>query len=239
MFITITPLYACSSAFSENQEYFEKQRWPPVWYLKEDDHYQRARKEREKEDFLSQKRQNKRKWLLWNLPPSPSNPSASSSSGSSAVIWRDEGEVLEMEEQSFWFSHSWFQIHVTQDTKQVYMLNVYQMWLQSFCIEAKQVNISSQTVKKLCRVLVVLSLSFKWRVKNCLSLKSIELIAVVVVYYFYYYSSLFINILNNLKFLYFLLLIQFEYIYVIVILDNINIENVDILFLFEIQFLFS
>ncbi len=94
-------------------------------------------------------------------------------------------------------------------------------------------------MKKLCRVLVVLSLSFKWRVKNCLSLKSIELIAVVVVYYLYYYSSLFINILNNLKFVYFLLLIQFEYIYVIVILDNINIENVDILFLFEIQFLFS
>lgn len=82
---------------AENQEYFEKHRWPPVWYLKEDDHYQRARKEREKEDFLSQKRQGKRKWVLWNLPPSPSNPSsssaasssssaASSSSGSSAII---------------------------------------------------------------------------------------------------------------------------------------------------------
>lgn len=98
LFITITQLDACSSAFSENQEYFEKQRWPPVWYLKEDDHYQRARNEREKEDFLSQKRQNKHKWVLWNLPPSPSNPSASSSSGSSAIIWRDEGEVLQMEE---------------------------------------------------------------------------------------------------------------------------------------------
>uniref|UniRef100_A0A8C2B705 Rho related BTB domain containing 2b n=1 Tax=Cyprinus carpio TaxID=7962 RepID=A0A8C2B705_CYPCA len=49
---------------AENQEYFEKHRWPPVWYLKEDDHYQRARKEREKEDYLSQKRQNKRKWWL-------------------------------------------------------------------------------------------------------------------------------------------------------------------------------
>uniref|UniRef100_A0A9J8BQR0 Rho related BTB domain containing 2b n=1 Tax=Cyprinus carpio carpio TaxID=630221 RepID=A0A9J8BQR0_CYPCA len=48
---------------AENQEYFEKHRWPPVWYLKEDDHYQRARKEREKEDYLSQKRQNKRKWI--------------------------------------------------------------------------------------------------------------------------------------------------------------------------------
>uniref|UniRef100_A0A8C2B6E7 Rho related BTB domain containing 2b n=1 Tax=Cyprinus carpio TaxID=7962 RepID=A0A8C2B6E7_CYPCA len=75
---------------AENQEYFEKHRWPPVWYLKEDDHYQRARKEREKEDYLSQKRQNKRKWVLWNLPPSPSNPSSSSSSssssGSSAII---------------------------------------------------------------------------------------------------------------------------------------------------------
>ncbi|XP_016149960.1 rho-related BTB domain-containing protein 2 [Sinocyclocheilus grahami] len=75
---------------AENQEYFEKHRWPPVWYLKEDDHYQRARKEREKEHYLSQKRQNKRKWVLWNLPPSPSNPSSSSSSssssGSSAII---------------------------------------------------------------------------------------------------------------------------------------------------------
>ncbi|XP_051540432.1 rho-related BTB domain-containing protein 2-like isoform X2 [Myxocyprinus asiaticus] len=71
---------------AENQEYFEKHRWPPVWYLKEDDHYQRARKEREKEDYLSQKRQNKRKWVLWNIPPSPSNPSSSSSSGSSAII---------------------------------------------------------------------------------------------------------------------------------------------------------
>lgn len=85
-------------AFSENQEYFEKHRWPPVWYLKEDDHYQRARKEREKEDYLSQKRQSKRKWVLWNLPPSPTNPSSSSSSssssGSSAIVWRDEGETV-------------------------------------------------------------------------------------------------------------------------------------------------
>ncbi|KPP67095.1 rho-related BTB domain-containing protein 2-like [Scleropages formosus] len=68
---------------AENQDYFEKHRWPPVWYLKEDDHYQRARKEREKEDFLYQKRQCKRKWLFWNLP---SSPSSSSSSGPSAVV---------------------------------------------------------------------------------------------------------------------------------------------------------
>ncbi|XP_063050665.1 rho-related BTB domain-containing protein 2-like [Engraulis encrasicolus] len=74
---------------SENQEYFEKQRWPPVWYLKEDDHYQRARKEREKEDYLYQKRQSKRKWLFWNLPSPPhasSSPPSSSSGSSSAVI---------------------------------------------------------------------------------------------------------------------------------------------------------
>ncbi|XP_056591865.1 rho-related BTB domain-containing protein 2 [Triplophysa dalaica] len=75
---------------AENQLYFEKHRWPPVWYLKEDDHYQRARKEREREDFLSQKRQSKRKWVLWSLPPSPSNTlsssAASSSSDSSAIV---------------------------------------------------------------------------------------------------------------------------------------------------------
>uniref|UniRef100_A0A8C1YKB5 Uncharacterized protein n=1 Tax=Cyprinus carpio TaxID=7962 RepID=A0A8C1YKB5_CYPCA len=68
----------------KNQEYFEKHRWPLVWYLKEDDHYQKAQKEREKEDYLSQKRQNKCKWVLWNLPSSSS--SSSSSSGTSAVI---------------------------------------------------------------------------------------------------------------------------------------------------------
>ncbi|KTF72677.1 hypothetical protein cypCar_00019018, partial [Cyprinus carpio] len=68
----------------ENQEYFEKHRWPLVWYLKEDDHYQKAQKEREKEDYLSQKGQNKCKWVLWNLPSSSS--SSSSSSGTSAVI---------------------------------------------------------------------------------------------------------------------------------------------------------
>ncbi|KAM9194829.1 rho-related BTB domain-containing protein 2 [Dugong dugon] len=72
----------------ENQEYFEKHRWPPVWYLKEEDHYQRARKEREKEDYLHQKRQPKRRWLFWNGPSSPSSSAASSSSpsSSSAVV---------------------------------------------------------------------------------------------------------------------------------------------------------
>ena len=73
----------------ENQEYFEKHRWPPVWYLKEEDHYQRARKEREKEDYLHLRRQPKRRWLFWNSPSSPSSSaagSASPSSSSSAVV---------------------------------------------------------------------------------------------------------------------------------------------------------
>ncbi|XP_043938894.1 rho-related BTB domain-containing protein 2 isoform X1 [Protopterus annectens] len=64
----------------ENQEYFEKHRWPPVWYLKEEDHYQRAKKEREKEDYLHQKRQPRRRWLFWNSPTSSSSQSPSSSS---------------------------------------------------------------------------------------------------------------------------------------------------------------
>ncbi|XP_010874297.1 rho-related BTB domain-containing protein 2 isoform X1 [Esox lucius] len=69
---------------TENQDYFEKHRWPPVWFLKEDDHYQRARKERDKEDYLYQRRQCKRKWLFWNLPSTPS--ANASSSGSNSVI---------------------------------------------------------------------------------------------------------------------------------------------------------
>lgn len=73
---------------AENQEYFEKHRWPPVWYLKEEDHYQRARKEREKEDYLHLRRQPKRRWLFWNSPSSPPSSAAASSSpsSSSAVV---------------------------------------------------------------------------------------------------------------------------------------------------------
>ncbi|XP_037761483.1 rho-related BTB domain-containing protein 1 [Chelonia mydas] len=51
---------------SDNQEYFERHRWPPVWYLKEEDHYQRAKKEREKEDIALNKHHSKRKWCFWN-----------------------------------------------------------------------------------------------------------------------------------------------------------------------------
>ncbi|XP_055518153.1 rho-related BTB domain-containing protein 2-like [Leucoraja erinacea] len=64
----------------ENQDYFEKHRWPPVWFLKEDDHYQRARRERDKEDYLCQKRQLKHKWFFWNTS------SSSTASSSSTVI---------------------------------------------------------------------------------------------------------------------------------------------------------
>ncbi|XP_056385863.1 rho-related BTB domain-containing protein 1 isoform X2 [Hyla sarda] len=54
------------SKSAENQEYFERHRWPPVWYLKEEDHYQRVKKEREKEDHILNKHRSKRKWCFWN-----------------------------------------------------------------------------------------------------------------------------------------------------------------------------
>uniref|UniRef100_A0A8D2LNV8 Rho related BTB domain containing 1 n=2 Tax=Varanus komodoensis TaxID=61221 RepID=A0A8D2LNV8_VARKO len=52
----------------DNQEYFERHRWPPVWYLKEEDHFQRVKKEREKEDIALNKHHSKRKWCFWNSP---------------------------------------------------------------------------------------------------------------------------------------------------------------------------
>ncbi|XP_038599955.1 rho-related BTB domain-containing protein 1 [Tachyglossus aculeatus] len=54
------------SKSSDNQEYFERHRWPPVWYLKEEDHYQRVKKEREKEDLALNKHHSRRKWCFWN-----------------------------------------------------------------------------------------------------------------------------------------------------------------------------
>ncbi|XP_033887272.3 rho-related BTB domain-containing protein 1-like isoform X2 [Acipenser ruthenus] len=54
------------SKLTENQEYFEKHRWPPVWYLKEEDHYQRVKKEREKEDVVLNKHHSRRKWCFWS-----------------------------------------------------------------------------------------------------------------------------------------------------------------------------
>ncbi|XP_069756837.1 rho-related BTB domain-containing protein 1 isoform X2 [Narcine bancroftii] len=50
----------------ENQEYFEKHRWPPVWYLKEEDHYQRVKREREKDEVGLHKHHSKRRWCFWH-----------------------------------------------------------------------------------------------------------------------------------------------------------------------------
>uniref|UniRef100_A0A667XDI9 Rho-related BTB domain-containing protein 1 n=1 Tax=Myripristis murdjan TaxID=586833 RepID=A0A667XDI9_9TELE len=63
---------ACEHSLTDctkNQEYFEKHRWPPVWYLKEEDHYQRAKKEREKEDIIMNKHQSRRRWCFWSTSP--------------------------------------------------------------------------------------------------------------------------------------------------------------------------
>ncbi|XP_006994271.1 rho-related BTB domain-containing protein 1 [Peromyscus maniculatus bairdii] len=57
------------SKSAENQEYFERHRWPPVWYLKEEDHYQRVKREREKEDLALKKHYSRRKWCFWHSSP--------------------------------------------------------------------------------------------------------------------------------------------------------------------------
>lgn len=40
----------------ENQEYLNEHRWPPVWYLKDSDNYQKCLAERDKENKPSLKR---------------------------------------------------------------------------------------------------------------------------------------------------------------------------------------
>uniref|UniRef100_A0A8C6IF37 Rho-related BTB domain-containing protein 1 n=1 Tax=Mus spicilegus TaxID=10103 RepID=A0A8C6IF37_MUSSI len=57
------------SKSADNQEYFERHRWPPVWYLKEEDHYQRVKREREKEDLALNKHHSRRKWCFWHSSP--------------------------------------------------------------------------------------------------------------------------------------------------------------------------
>ncbi|XP_026994150.1 rho related BTB domain containing 4 isoform X1 [Tachysurus fulvidraco] len=49
----------------ENQKHFEKQRWPPVWFLKEEDRYNRSKKEREREEEILRKQHTKRGWCFW------------------------------------------------------------------------------------------------------------------------------------------------------------------------------
>ncbi|KAM4810403.1 rho-related BTB domain-containing protein 1-like [Rhinophrynus dorsalis] len=62
----------------ENKSHFERFRWPPVWYLKEEDRYLRCKKEREREEEILRKQHSKSKWCFWR-------PSSSSSSSSSSV----------------------------------------------------------------------------------------------------------------------------------------------------------
>ncbi|KAI1900396.1 hypothetical protein AGOR_G00049520 [Albula goreensis] len=49
----------------ENQKHFERQRWPPVWFLKEEDRYLRSQKEREREEEILRKQNTKRGWCFW------------------------------------------------------------------------------------------------------------------------------------------------------------------------------
>uniref|UniRef100_H3AJ41 Rho related BTB domain containing 4 n=1 Tax=Latimeria chalumnae TaxID=7897 RepID=H3AJ41_LATCH len=55
----------------ENQCHFERHRWPPIWYLKEEDRYLRLKKEREREEELLRKQHVKSKWCFWRSPSSP------------------------------------------------------------------------------------------------------------------------------------------------------------------------
>ncbi|KAM4708112.1 rho-related BTB domain-containing protein 2-like isoform 2-T6 [Discoglossus pictus] len=53
-------------AMTENKTHFERVRWPPVWYLKEEDRYLRCQKEREREEEILRKQHNKSKWCFWH-----------------------------------------------------------------------------------------------------------------------------------------------------------------------------
>ncbi|KAK2523419.1 hypothetical protein Q9966_012073 [Columba livia] len=53
----------------ENRAHCERHRWPPVWYLKEEDLYLRCQKEREREEQLQRKQHPRSKWCFWR--PSP------------------------------------------------------------------------------------------------------------------------------------------------------------------------
>ncbi|XP_030306376.1 rho-related BTB domain-containing protein 2-like [Calypte anna] len=53
----------------ENRAHFERHRWPPVWYLKEEDLYLRCQKEREREEQLQRKQHPRRRWCFWRPTP--------------------------------------------------------------------------------------------------------------------------------------------------------------------------
>ncbi|NXN91776.1 RHBT2 protein, partial [Rhinopomastus cyanomelas] len=50
---------------AENKAHFERHRWPPVWYLKEEDLYRRSQKEREREEQLQRKQHPRSRWCFW------------------------------------------------------------------------------------------------------------------------------------------------------------------------------
>uniref|UniRef100_UPI00358FB44B rho-related BTB domain-containing protein 2-like n=1 Tax=Myxine glutinosa TaxID=7769 RepID=UPI00358FB44B len=65
----------------DNLYHFEQYRWPPVWYLKEEDHFQRAHKQEENDNQMASKRYSlvpSRRWWGRDQPtPSPPPPTAS------------------------------------------------------------------------------------------------------------------------------------------------------------------
>ncbi|XP_058049242.1 rho-related BTB domain-containing protein 2-like [Ahaetulla prasina] len=59
----------------ENRAHFENHRWPPIWYLKEEDRYLRMQKERAQEEEEALRKQHPRsKWCFWR-PHQPSHVS--------------------------------------------------------------------------------------------------------------------------------------------------------------------
>ncbi|XP_025029415.1 rho-related BTB domain-containing protein 2 isoform X2 [Python bivittatus] len=54
---------------AENKAYFENHRWPPVWYLKEEDRYLRTQKERAQEEEALRKQHPRSKWCFWRPHP--------------------------------------------------------------------------------------------------------------------------------------------------------------------------
>ncbi|KAM3909948.1 rho-related BTB domain-containing protein 2-like isoform 1-T1 [Leptodactylus fuscus] len=61
----------------DNKSHFERCRWPPVWYLKEEDRYLRSKKEREREEEMIRKQHSKSKWCFWRPSTSASSSSVS------------------------------------------------------------------------------------------------------------------------------------------------------------------
>ncbi len=69
---TFSTVFPSSSPFilKETQKHFEKNRWPPVWFLKEEDRYLRSQKERKREEEIIRKLHTKRGWCFWRHPSS-------------------------------------------------------------------------------------------------------------------------------------------------------------------------